>query len=215
MYFDESKHPRDKGGRFTDNVGSDYAAEVNERIRRAKDNGIELPLNADGSSDDMTLQKLYKEEKQHAKALSDFIKRVKSGETKAGETFELGEITSRARKDIEQLTGQKSGATKHVIDTDAVRHIELRHGKDGRADSSMSTLSDYENIMKVLHGYQKVDFARRQNGNIEYSHKFKDSNNKPVPHIMYTLKNERTMYPIEAVSDSKKGVLHIVSAYKN
>lgn len=68
MYFDESKHPRDKGGRFTDNVGSDYAAEVNERIRWAKDNGIELPLNADGSLDDMTLQKLARIKTKSKKA---------------------------------------------------------------------------------------------------------------------------------------------------
>lgn len=60
MHFEESKHPRDKKGRFSDKE-SDYPSEINGRIRWAKDNGIELPLNSDGSVDDLRLQKLYEE----------------------------------------------------------------------------------------------------------------------------------------------------------
>ncbi len=44
-----------------------YSAEVNERIRWAKDNGIELPLNSDGSLNDVALQKLYEEGKAKKK----------------------------------------------------------------------------------------------------------------------------------------------------
>lgn len=36
-----------EGGQFTSNGESDYSNEVNERIRWARDNGIELPFNAD------------------------------------------------------------------------------------------------------------------------------------------------------------------------
>jgi len=63
MHFDESKHPRDKKGRFSDKGESDYSSEINKRIRWAKDSGIELPLNSDGSVDDLRLQKLYETKK--------------------------------------------------------------------------------------------------------------------------------------------------------
>ena len=46
-----------RNGRYEERDG--YSAEVNERIRWAKDSGLELPLNSDGSVDDFTLHKAY------------------------------------------------------------------------------------------------------------------------------------------------------------
>ena len=57
--FDESKHPRDNDGKFTDKNGESYSDGVNERIKWAKENGVDLPLNLDGSVDDLKLQELY------------------------------------------------------------------------------------------------------------------------------------------------------------
>lgn len=62
--FEESKHPRDNGGKFTEKGGDSrdsYTQSVNERIRWAKENGVDLPLNIDGSVDDLKLQKMYEE----------------------------------------------------------------------------------------------------------------------------------------------------------
>ena len=147
--------------------------------------------------------------------IRDFVQRVQNGQVKDSEVCELGEITNKARADIERLTGQKLNAKRHVIDADAIRHIEYRHGENGKADKSMTDIRDYEEIVEVLKNYEHVDFARKANGDISYSHKYKDSQNRPAPHIVYAMENEKTMYLIEAVTDSKKGVLHIVSAYKN
>lgn len=59
----ESEHPRDNAGKFTDKEGSSssYRDEVNERIKWAKENNVELPLNDDGSLNDIRLQKIYNE----------------------------------------------------------------------------------------------------------------------------------------------------------
>lgn len=56
--FDESKHKRDENGKFAKQDERNYSDSVNDRIKWAKDNDIELPLNADGSVDDIALQKL-------------------------------------------------------------------------------------------------------------------------------------------------------------
>lgn len=68
--FDESKHPRDDGGKFTDKGGGsreDYTQSVNDRIKWAKENGVDLPLNTDGSVDDLKLQELYEKGKDKKK----------------------------------------------------------------------------------------------------------------------------------------------------
>lgn len=58
--FDESKHPRDKDGKFISNGGqsSNYQQEVNERIKWAQSHNIEVPLYSDGTIDDLKLQKI-------------------------------------------------------------------------------------------------------------------------------------------------------------
>ena len=68
--FDENKHPRASDGKFTNgnggNGGNDgdggYSAGVNKRIKWANENGKEVPLNADGSLDDLKLQEMYEAE---------------------------------------------------------------------------------------------------------------------------------------------------------
>lgn len=64
--FDENEHPRDDGGKFTDKGGSreNYKQSVNDRIKWAKENGVDLPLNTDGSVDDLKLQELYENSKK-------------------------------------------------------------------------------------------------------------------------------------------------------
>ncbi len=64
--FDEGQHPRDDGGKFTDKGGGsreNYTRSVNDRIKWAKENGVDLPLNTDGSVDDLKLQELYEKGK--------------------------------------------------------------------------------------------------------------------------------------------------------
>lgn len=65
--FDESQHPRDDGGKFTDKGGGsreNYTQSVNDRIKWAKENGVDLPFNTDGSIDDLKLQELYEKGKK-------------------------------------------------------------------------------------------------------------------------------------------------------
>lgn len=49
----------DNNGRFTNKQGG-YQESVNDRIKWAKENGVELPLNADGTVDDLKLQEIQR-----------------------------------------------------------------------------------------------------------------------------------------------------------
>lgn len=79
--FDENKHPRASDGKFTNgNGGNDgdggYSDGVNKRINWAKENGIELPLNEDGSVDDLKLQELYEANAEKKKTSAEKIVEV-------------------------------------------------------------------------------------------------------------------------------------------
>ena len=199
MKFDESKHPRDDDGKFTDGKGgNDRSDKLATAVKKYSDTPKE----------DMESMGIGKP------SLSDFITRVKNGTAKAGETFDLGKITDRARKDIERLTGQKLNATKHVISVDEIKHIEKGHGELGKSDHSMATIRDYEQIYDVLSHYNSVDWARKKNGDIDTTNAYLDRFGNPAKLIKFTKRypnNEQ--YAIEAVNDTK-GKLHIISSYK-
>lgn len=58
--FDESKHPRDNDGKFTDGGGKEsanknYQESINKKIKYAKKHNIEIPISQNGSIDDSRL----------------------------------------------------------------------------------------------------------------------------------------------------------------
>lgn len=59
--FDENKHPRNDDGEFVDKDGEQNSNGINEQIEWASKNGKELPLNNDGSLNDVALNKMYSE----------------------------------------------------------------------------------------------------------------------------------------------------------
>lgn len=59
--FDESKHPRDGSGKFTNKNGEQNSNGIKEQIEWARKSGKELPLNNDGSLNDVALNKMYSE----------------------------------------------------------------------------------------------------------------------------------------------------------
>ena len=148
--------------------------------------------------------------------LRDFVQRVQNGQAKAGEVCELGEITDRARQDIENLTKHKLNAKKHVIGADEIKHIEKGHGSNGISDHSMAQMEDYERIVDILSDYQSVDWVYKPNGEIETTRAYLDSNGKPSRLLKFKQELENgEQYVIEAVSDTKRGELHVISSYKN
>ncbi len=192
--------PVDKEQKYTD--------EVNWRIKWAKDNGVELPLNKDGSLDDLLLGKLYEKKMYEKEKLANFVTRVKNGAVNPSETIELGEITTQAKKDIECLIGIKINATKHVIGATEIAHILNRHGEFGKADHSMATQKDFEDIEKVLCNYDNIKLTEEKSN-------FRNGNGENAPIILYYKKlDAKTQIVAEAVTDGKKNTLRVLSAYK-
>ena len=142
------------------------------------------------------------------KMLRNFIQRVQNGQAEAKEICELGTITDRTKADIERLTGQKLNATEHVISATEIIHILNRHGEEGKADRSMSTVEDFEDIVDVLQNYDSISLSAEKS-------KFKNAQGERAQIIEYSERlDSHTQIVAEAVSDGKKGKLRVISAYK-
>ena len=132
--FREEDHPRDRDGKFTDKDGS-YSDGVNERIKWAKENGIDLPLNLDGSVDDLKLQELYD-----------------SGVSRNDDSAWQNDLTPRGQTDI------PDGETK-------TRFVQRELGVSAaRAQEYVDAIDAYaDNLYAEIRAYQQGQAVENQN----------------------------------------------------
>lgn len=98
-----------------------YDFDVNDRIKWAKRNGIELPLNADGSLDDLKLQELYNKSTKKKMTPAEKIASVHIDFDKDNILPELND------EDLEKVGSKVNKPVllkKGVIDRNAKRHID-------------------------------------------------------------------------------------------
>lgn len=203
MRFDESKHPRSKDGKFTNGNGN-KPEDRNEKLRAA------VKKYSDTPTKDMAAMGITK-----SLNVEEFIDRVKTGQAHKKQICVLSAINPRTKRDIEKLTGEKLNATKHVIDSRAIAHIEKRHGKNGEADHSMSSIKDYQDIEKVLNDYDSIDFLRKDDGSLLRHSGYRNKNNQPSKSLIYTKNiNESEMMVVEALTDNAHKEINVVTAYK-
>lgn len=152
----------ESNGRFVSKDDKNYSDSVNERIKWAKDNDIELPLNADGSVDDIALQKLQSEKKHvKNKTQAEFF----------GEEF-TGVKGSDA---IEKLLKEKRGHVKNAFtrpeiggidlvwgdDTGGLQHTIMRRDKMLR--NGTGNISGLDMVKKIPYIIEKGDFDLDEN----------------------------------------------------
>lgn len=147
------------------------------------------------------------------KGLVEFVKNIDSLPDKA--QYVVGEVSERERRDIERLTGEKLNAMQHVINASEIRHIITRHGEKGAADKTMSNIDDYGLINSVIKNYDSLDFVRDNKGNVVKATSYFITPTEKAQLIKYEKVNSDSVsFVVEALTDTKKGVLHIISAYK-
>ncbi len=135
-----------------------------------------------------------------------YVKDVLEGKEK-DEVLTVAFLTEKAIKDIKNLTGLDVTGNRVVLDANAVKHIEKRHGINGEQDCSMSDINDFAKIGYIVNNYDNIYF------NNKYSQIYRTSNNEPAPKLLLSKEIDDIYYVVEAVSDSKKHQNYIVSAY--
>lgn len=118
-------------------------------------------------------------------------------------------VSDRAAQDIYELTGSDVKGFEHTINSDVLRHINNRHGKHGKADSSMSDIFDLGRIAYVLNNYDYIDT------DIKIIFGVLDKNGKPSKSLKFVKRINGYVMTAEAITDSpKKKALYIRSVYK-
>lgn len=136
----------------------------------------------------------------------DFVNNVISGNDMINYitvAFLSGEASDR----IEELTRKHVEGNRVVLDTNAIKHIINRHGKDGLHDNSMSDTDDIARIGYIIMNYDNISY----DGNTTTG--FLDENGEPSPTITISKRIDGTFYVIEAVNSSKRRKNYIITAY--
>lgn len=195
--FDESKHPRDKEGKFTDkNKTSSSAIDLIEPLdEKSYYEGIKMEY--ENSTDQDLLDFIYQQ--------------LESPNPKA--RFTISEVNKKQIEDIKNLLGIDVTGFKNVIDHNAIMHIKNRHGINGKADKSMSNPKDLARIGYILENYDSIEILKKNNVSV-YSSLYRNKLNKPVPIIKYQKRINGYFITSQAIIDSKNKRLSIETAYR-
>lgn len=220
--FDESKHPRDKDGKFAvtrqDILEDD---EIDPMIKPLYISYIdELNLNPaklkeKAKIEAETRRKILRDLADACDTkLIEFAKESIEGKKKPTDYYTVGKITDRQRNDIERLTGQKLYADKNIITAKSIQeHINTRHGENGKADKTMADMANYGIIDYVLKNYDTAELATK-NDKPDLSGEFLNRTGTKAKQVLFTKKIGVNYVVVEAITDSKKGnEIRITSMY--
>ena len=140
-------------------------------------------------------------------SLVKYVNRVRAGIDKG--TYQVSTLSEKDRNKFADIVGLDKVGSKVVIDTNAVNHIDNRHGVNGQQDHSMSNIEDIARIKYVLDNYDEAIY------NGDKSKGYVVSNGKPAPNLILSKKVDNHYYVIEAMCDGKSDKNYIVSAFIN
>lgn len=162
--------------------------------------------NTFGGKDMETIKREYQEAVDPG--LVEFYNDVQRKNVKRTAFYPLGFVSQRAGNDIYNLIGINPTGYKVEINPSAAEHIEQRHGKNGKADKSMKDINDIARMKYVLDNYDDMTIGQK-------SHEWRNSDGTYADTVIYSKRVNGNYYIVEAVSDNKRKIIHIVSAYKN
>ena len=122
-------------------------------------------------------------------------------------------VSDKERKELERLLGDKINATTHTLHINELQHIEKRHGASGKADKSMADIEAYKHIPDVINNFDYIE-ANYENGKTKTTNAYIDKYGNKAQLVRYVKKeNGNTSYVVEAITDTKRGDLSIITAY--
>lgn len=125
----------------------------------------------------------------------------------------ISKVSDRQAGDATRLLGGAYSGYVNAINSNGIQHTINRHGPNGVADHSMSSMDDLARVGYVLDNYDSVEVATEGEDEVDVSAEFRDKNNRPAPMLKYSKRVDGTYYVVQAVPDSKWKKMWVVSAY--
>lgn len=160
-------------------------------------------------------RKVYKEYiRSNDKGVAKFAEKAQAGELSKRASYKLSDVTTDEAERLKELTGVDTTGYTHSLKANTVdEHIMKHHGAKGSADSSMADINDLSRINYIIKNADDVEVAKNANGTVDLSREFLNSDGSGAPKIKYTKKIDGHYYVVEAVPDSGKKKIQVVTAY--
>ena len=137
--------------------------------------------------------------------LVEYYKAVSRGEKRP--SYTVGTVEGRAAKAIRDMTGVEAQGSSVVMNRNSVEHIRMRHGENGKADS---TMADPEDVGRVNYVLQNFDEAYLDE---DTSTTYRNADGSRANKIVFTKKIDGTYVVVEAVPDNQSGNIYIITQY--
>ena len=178
-------------------VGNDNVV----RFKDIVDHADEKTMNEFSNAVDQDLLNAYRNCKENGtrKNFGQIVKRVAS---------------EQLRMAIKHILGIDIEGFSIRIDADHLKHIDVEHGENGRADTSMKNDEDVARMGYVLDNPDQVSLGMNQDGTPRLSI-FNNADGTQAKTLLIRKRVNGNYYVTEAVIDSKKKQIRITGAYKN
>ncbi len=118
-------------------------------------------------------------------------------------------VSERTAEDIFELTGINVRGYTHALRCDIIRHVDKRHGKKGKADSTIKDISDIGRLRYVIENYDYIVTDDKP------VFGFNDKHGNAAKAIKYVKRIDGHVITAEAVMDIPKNkTLYLLSMYK-
>lgn len=144
--------------------------------------------------------------------LVDYVQMVKDNPGKKLPRYPLNPVTDQAAADIMRLTGIDVRGNKTEIESRMIEHILKDHGENGGTDRSMRDSNDIGRIQYVIDNYDEIEHGGTSSA---YVYQNKHGRNAKAQTVVMKKKVNGTYFVVEAVPDTQKKTLFVVSAYMN
>lgn len=160
-------------------------------------------------------RKVYKEYvRSNDKGVTKFAEKAQAGELSKRASYKLSDVTADEVERLKELTGIDTTGYTHSLKASTIdEHIMKRHGAEGSADRSMADINDLSRINYIIKNADNVEIAKKADDTADLSREFFNTDGSGAKKVKYTKKIDGHYYVVEAVPDSGKKKMQIVSAY--
>ena len=144
--------------------------------------------------------------------LVDYVQLVKDNPGKKLPRYPLNPVSDQAAADIQRLTGIDVHGNKTEIEARMIEHILKDHGENGGTDRSMRDANDIGRIQYVIDNYDAIEHGGTSSA---YVYQNKHGRNAKAQTVVMKKKVNGTYFVVEAVPDTQKKTLFVISAYMN
>ena len=143
-------------------------------------------------------------------AIIKMVEKVKSGVFSAKEKIPMGTVSDDTASRIKELTGVDATGFHVALEARQVEHILKDHGENGKSDHTMADPADIARMEYALHNADDIRYGGKTNAYVS----MQQGRNRPVDTVLYEVQlSDNSYYVVEAVPDTQKKTLYIVSAF--